>query len=366
MKVIHIITHFSIGGAENVVKTLCTAGKRKDYEQYVIGFRKADDNVYESKFKNELKRKGIEVIGLNGKSDVRRFFSLLAYIKKIKPDLIHTHTEIPDFFGSLASLFFPKVILCRTIHNTVLWPKHKILGFISNYIFQEKGKATICVSESVKKTFTAKFYRHKNIITIENPINFIDLAYPVNNNSLKKEYTLLLIGRLTYQKNFELAIHALNLINKKTNLKFKCLIAGEGEEKEKLIQTVNELGLKKICKFVGFVKIDEILKISDLVISSSIFEGLPLTIIESLSAGVPVIASDIPPHQEIVGKCQYGELFKSGNVEDLANKILESLTYYNEKKQKAIEASKMVRERFNPSSQFIKYYNVHKSIINNS
>lgn len=359
MKVVHLISHLAVGGAENVVKTICLEGpKEKKYKQYVIGFRKNRDLNYSSYFKKKLEGQGIEVFELEGHNDIHRFFELIKILKTIGPNIIHTHTELPDFFGGIASLLFPKAKLCRTVHNTLLWPEHKVLDFITNSIFKFRGSGNIAVSNAAKSAFENK-YRQKSIV-IENPVRMLNHCKR-NVSREFQEMKILMIGRLTEQKNFELALEALKKVNE--NIKYKCYIVGNGPEKEKLEKIVQESNLKHSVFFEGFKKIDDVIDGVDLVISPSIFEGLNITIVEAISASKPVIASDIAPHKEIIGENDFGLTFKSKDINDLIEKIEFSYFNYDQMLQKSRKGADSVREKFNPQKRSLEYFDFYKKIF---
>lgn len=134
------------------------------------------------------------------------------------------------------------------------------------------------------------------VVKINNPL---DIKVIREMSSLKLEHSypkhkvnLLTIGRLTYQKGFDILINAFSKIS---NDNFHLTIVGTGEEKEKLTQQVNLLGLRQKITFIPSTENPyALMKHADVFISSSRWEGYPNVVIESLACGTPVVANNYP------------------------------------------------------------------------
>ena len=140
---------------------------------------------------------------------------------------------------------------------------------------------------------------------------------------------IVTVCRLTKEKGLNILFQALSLLNFKN---YKLLIAGDGIEKLKLKQLSEKLNISSKIKYFGFMKdIKPLLKLSNLYVNTSYFEGFPNSVVEAINYGIPVICSQSNGGiNEILlhGKC--GTIFNNGNSFDLASKIEE---YYNSPKK---------------------------------
>ena len=133
------------------------------------------------------------------------------------------------------------------------------------------------------------------------------------------------VARLTPQKDVPTLLRAFAIVRSKR--KCKLLIAGEGREHGALVQLTRELGLSAEVRFLGHVPSpSEIYKASSLTVLSSLYEGFPNTLIESLAHGCPVVSTDCPTGpSEIINSEKVGLLAEVSNADDLAEKILIAL-----------------------------------------
>lgn len=173
-------------------------------------------------------------------------------------------------------------------------------------------------------------YPKANII--ENDGKIIHLPYfidkPKKNILLKREQNnIVYSGRVIKQKGIDYLIKAFNIIKKKIP-NAKLTILGEGEEKNKLIETSEKLKLKNI-KFIGKVPNDQVQKFykdSNIVIIPSIWmENSPMVAYEAMATGRPIIGSNIGGIPELVKDGKNGLLFEPRNSDELAYKIIKVL-----------------------------------------
>jgi len=105
--------------------------------------------------------------------------------------------------------------------------------------------------------------------------------------------TILAAGRLSREKGFDILVEALHLLAGKQRY-FKCLIAGDGPEKASLSALRDNLGLGDKIDFLGYVRdIAPLMKTCDLLVLPSRHEGLPLSLLEAMASGLPVVASAV-------------------------------------------------------------------------
>lgn len=277
------------------------------------------------------------------------FFRITVLLKKISPDIIHLHAARAIVMGRIATHLIN--IICKknikiitTVHGLYL-PKsknnnvfRKMMRFLAN-----KDYRTITVSESDKQMLQTKFNYSSDIKVIYNGIN-------INNFSgvdvLQITHTLGFLGRLSEQKNPTIMVELAKRLPD-----YHILIYGTGPLETKLKKLVIEKKISNI-KFMGFSKnVNLAFSTFDILISPSLFEGLPYSYIESLATGTPVICTDVGGVGEIIDNYENGILINLttdltiGIVEAVNNIINDYSKYSKSAKSRSAKFSidKMVR-----------------------
>lgn len=148
----------------------------------------------------------------------------------------------------------------------------------------------------------------------------------------KNKLLLVNIGRLSKQKGQKYLIKAVDKLRNSFD-KFNLLLVGTGPKESELKNLVVELSLEKYVKFIGFrTDIPEILSQADFMVHTALWEGCPWVVLESLAAGLPVLATDSSSLPEIIEEGKNGYLAKDKNVESIADKMLMMCQQANLKK----------------------------------
>ncbi len=269
------------------------------------------------------------------------FFSLYNLVKKIRPDIvlsIDSHCSI--LAACLKYTYFKNINVVVTIHNNIdaILAK-KILLF--RYLFQYFGSILfkrddkiIGVSYGVSKSFYQFFSLKKHVETIHCGIN-INKSISLSNQSLPlrekllfmgNELKIISVGRLEDQKDFFTLIKAFSLCYKKEK-KIKLFILGDGKNRRKIEELIYSLQLQRKIYLLGWKdNVFPYLKLSDIFINSSLYEGFPYVILEAITQKLPIISTDSPyGPREILHDGKYGILTPIGNSLSMAKKIIRFL-----------------------------------------
>jgi len=313
MKILQVITKFGLGGAEEVAINLATGLAQKGHQVRVVTVvaPKPADQIGAFQ-KQRLESAGIETIELGGpNSRVNALYvpsRLASLIRSWKPDLVHAHTDIPDFMVSLATRRV-KVPLVRTIHNSELWPTHRLMGRISETNFNDD--LVVHISKGAKKAYLDLRKRFdmlpsKTQINIPNGIPVPSLSERAGRPSLEAEFgadssklLLCFAGRFTSQKGFDVLLGALEEMPEKTRNKLQIHAFGSGEDKEKFEKQVARKGLP-VLFHDPVPGLGRLFPAFDAVVMPSRFEGFALVPLECQAVGVPVICTRAPGLQETV------------------------------------------------------------------
>lgn len=133
------------------------------------------------------------------------------------------------------------------------------------------------------------------------------------------EVLLLAAGRFCEQKNFDDLVEAAALLQEAGTV-FRLVIGGDGEQRDDLAARVRERGLADVVLLPGnLTNLGEVMQSADIFVMSSLWEGLPLVLLEAMAAGLPVVAYDIPGIVEVVAEGQSGLLARVGEPQELAD-----------------------------------------------
>ena len=358
IKLLHVITHLPIGGAQD--NTLYTVELlNKDKYDISLSCNLNGELVSRAKKVKHLKlydvpnlRREVSII-----NDIRAFLYLYKFIKKENFTIIHTHSSKAGFLGRIAAMLNKTPIVIHTIHGFAF---HDYMNsFKKNiFIYLEKLSAKwthglVTVSNLNKKKVVdlgiAPIEKLKNIYS------GIDLTLFINekNDQFRKELNLdsnhlLLgsVGRLSNQKDPITMIEAFCIVIKRFPNAHLTLV-GDGELRDEILIKINQLQLNGRVHLTGN-KNDpwKIYHSLDLFIMSSIYEGLGRSITEALSCGVPVVCTSVEGVPEIVRDNETGILVPPKDPGALATGIIKSLNDMDNARKMAEEGRKFVNENF--------------------
>ena len=292
-------------------------------------------------YKNKFK-KNIEFITPVSKFLIgiknRRLKIIISLFLLIKYYFDNPKFTVLSFKGNLYCCLICKIlgikVILRSNASITGWSK----GFFKHFLYKNISKmADKIVVNSLE--FKNEYKRKFNIEThcIYNPLNKNEI---IKNSKRKIVFSFfkknttnfISIGRLVDQKDHLTILKSFKKLKQKTNYKFRLLIIGKGINKDFLKEYVKKNNLSPYVKIMNFQKNPyPYLKRSEVLILSSLYEGLPNVLLESLSLKKFVISSDCPTGpKEILDYGKNGLLFKMNNENDLLKKII----YYIQKKKK--------------------------------
>ena len=358
IKILHVITHLPIGGAQD--NTLYTV-ELLDKEKYDISLC---CNLEGALVERAKKIEAIKLFDIpflcrevSPYRDIRAFLSLYKLFKKEDFTIIHTHSSKAGLLARLAAVLNKTPIVIHTIHGFAF--NDFMNMFKKNFfIYVEKLLAKwtdvlITVSNLNKKKIIDLNIAHEN--KIKNIYSGIDLRLFTNkrNDDFRKELNLendhlLLgsVGRLSDQKDPITMIEAFGIISKPFPNAHLALV-GDGELKGKILEKIDKLKLNGKVHLIGNKNNPwSVYHSMDLFIMSSIYEGLGRSITEALSCGVPVVCTDVEGVPEIVRDNITGILVPPKDANKLADGIIRTLNDMETAKKMAEEGRRFVNDNF--------------------
>lgn len=309
--------------------------KEHGYEVHVVANDLGD---YQVPYADKVIEMGIERSPIKI-SNLKAIKQLRQLIDNEKYSLISCHTPMGGVVARLAARKARKKFGLKVIYTThglhfyggapkknwlVFYPIEK---FLSHYT-----DAIVTINSEDFELINKKNFKNKKTYRIHGiGINISRLGYDkeLNLNELREKYgykpndfILLYMAEFISGKNHKFLLKTMpELIKKIPNIKM--VFAGRGEDKEKTMLLAKNLGVEKEVNFIGRRSdVGNLIKISDIGISSSIREGLGMSVAESLYLGRPVVVSNIRGHRDLVQQGKNGFLFDLNDKNDFIDKIV--------------------------------------------
>jgi len=273
-----------------------------------------------------------------------RIYSLLPLVRYFRRRFPIAVIPVYDFLEPVVILALKlsriRARLIFTMHNATTFlqdlsnPKRTVVEKLFSLTLR-RADTLVAVSHGVAQDWARYFGIDRSRITvIYNPLDAqriqslsqAPIERPEIARFLKtREPTIIAVGRLEPQKDFSTLLKAFAKVRQ--HISCRLLLLGEGSERNNLEKLINELKLREAVLMPGFVQnpYPYMAKASMLVLSSR-YEGFPTVILEALSLGLPVVSTDCPHgSSEILEKGRYGTLVPVGDVNAIAEAILETL-----------------------------------------
>lgn len=302
-KILQLITSLNIGGTEKFLLTVLENLKKK-YD-FSVGYLKEIGPIAD-----EIEKLGIPVIKFN-------FFSLTKYLKKNKIQIIHTHLYRANILGRLDGKISGTPTIISSQRSIDGWKKFYHIWL--DKITSRYCNLIIANSQAAKNVLTTRERISPEKITVI--YNAVELQSPISNLQ-SPIFTVGYIGRLHNEKGVYLIPKIAKIVCEK-NDKIKFLIYGDGPEKNNLKLQISNYKLQNKVEFLGWqTNLKNVYGSIDILLLPSEEESFPQAALESMSYGVPVIASDVGGVSEVVEHQKTGLLIKSKSPESFANAIL--------------------------------------------
>lgn len=330
-----------LGGTENVVLQLCEVFK--PLVKKIVVCSCGGINVEKLQAMEITHYKIPDIENKSPKTIVTVCRSLLNIVKKESITIIHTHHRMAAFYVTLLRLY-KNCYFFNTSHNT-FFDKRVLTRFAY------KNANIIACGEMVKKNLTETFgINSSKVRVVHNAVKPFNDKLIINStlNHLHKQGFFLVgnIGRLSEQKGMEYFLGAIPVILAEQPMT-RFLIVGSGEDEEKLKRLAEDLGVTDAVIFMGYRSdIQNIMRQLDLIVLSSLWEGLPLTPIEAFSVGKTVVATAVDGTVEIVKDEYNGLLVKARNSKQIANKVCELIQNVERRKMYERKAKETFEKEF--------------------
>jgi glycosyltransferase involved in cell wall biosynthesis len=320
------------GGVEKVFVTLANGLSKNNYSvDFVLSNAMG---VHLSALDKE-----INVINLGKTHVATSFWGLTRYLRANQPPVIITGLSNANAAALLASRFFSrstKTIITQHINwSQVLInnpsSKEVLVYYLSKYLYPLATRIVGISAGITNEIHNMRNIDPRKIVCIYNPVvttQMLEFAKQQPHHkwfAKKNEPILIGAGRLEQQKDFETLIRAFHKVQ--SQIACKLIILGEGSERKKLERLIHDLNLTHRVELPGFFSNPySFIAHADLFVLSSRYEGLPTVLIEAIGCKTPVVSTNcLSGPAEILDEGKYGKLVDVGNVDALAEAIIETI-----------------------------------------
>ena len=330
IKVLHILN--LVGGVEICFRQICENIDTSIIETSIV----CQKLVNKSKL---VTSKGEEIISfsipiareINPIFDLFSIIKLIFLINKTKPDVIHAHSAKAGVIARIASFFFKIKVLYTPHAFSYLSANSKFKRFlflIVEKILRTKNTIVLATSNSEKnQAIHTVGFDQKKVFVLQNAINLKTIAEDkVLEKTLKGKTYICTVGRPSFQKNLEMLIRAFEIVAQNNN-RVHLFIIGAGEyspRKDKIINMVNNKKLNNritILPWISRKKVQTYIKNAKLYVSSSRYEGMPYSVIESMAFSTPSVLTNTDGNRDLVINKKSGFLVDICDDLEMANKI---------------------------------------------
>lgn len=313
IKLLLLIPTLDRSGAEKQLTLLATKLSREEFDVHVVTLTRGGP------YADELRAAGIPVanIGKRFKCDPIAYWKLRRLLSDAKPDILHTWLFAANAYGRLAAGAHPACKILVSERCVDSWKAGWQLR-LDRYLAPRTTRL-IGNSQSVSDFYREQGFPADRLAVIPNGLD-VPASPAADKNAMRAElgippsaHVVGYAGRLARQKRVMDLIWAFELIRVMEGEVF-FVIAGDGPERAKLEHFAASLQIAPRVKFLGHRSdVPRVLAACDLFWLASDFEGMSNSIMEAMAAGLPVVASDIPPNRELVLPDETGYLAPVGD-----------------------------------------------------
>lgn len=345
IRVLQLLVTTAIGGGPKQVYDLVRYLPRGEFEVVVAAPR---DGIFFKRFQELGVR--VEELPLR-RLGPRHLFSTIRLIRALGIHVVHTHGKGPGLYGRLAAWWtgVPAVHTFHGIHYRGYSPLNQVLYLAMERVLSRLTHTVINVSASQEAEGLALgLFRPSQSALVVNGINFDELdrtiaTVPIGRASLGLGADDLVLGCVTRFdpiKRVETLLQALKLLAARIIPGVTLLLVGGGGEEERIRRLVAEMGLGKNVIFTGLIENPvRVYPSLNVYVATSLKEGLPLSLVEAMGAGLPVVATDVPGHRDVVVHGETGLLVPPEDPAALADAV-SSLLGDRERRRRTAEAAR--------------------------
>ncbi|RMF97449.1 MAG: glycosyltransferase [Candidatus Schekmanbacteria bacterium] len=365
VNLVRIISDLPVGGVERRLVSILPR-LQENFNISVVCIREKGELA------DELEKRGIPVylVPFKGRIHPQSLFSLSQLLKKMKAQIVHTHMYRPNVSGTLSAKIAKIPVIISNVHNVSQWDTRRQI--IMDRFVNRFRDCVIAVSNEVKRDFMEKTgIKEDKCCVIYNGVD-TEVFTPADRSKEfleefgigEDEKIIVNSARLMPQKDHKTFLYAAKEVIKNFAGKVRFCIVGRGKCREEIKRLAYNLGIDDKVIMTG--KRDDMAKIfqsSHISVLSSLKEGFSNVVLESMSCGIPVVATDVGGNKEAIVDGETGFLVKVEDYIDMANKIIMLLENESLRREFGKKARKRVLENFSIEKMIEKTEDLYSKLL---
>ncbi len=365
-RILHILPSLQMGGAERMATHLVRHLDREFFEVAVVSLY----DPANSDLEKMLEDSDIRVFHLSKSLgfDWRMFAGIDSIVQQFRPHLVHTHLSVLRY--ALPAMLFRGVPgKIHTVH-TLAEKEVDAVGKLVQRLAFRNGVIPIAIADVVADSLR-RLYGRENAVVVPNgiPINQYRspsqdrLTWRAELGILADETVFACIANLSVPKNHRIIIEGLGRLAASKSTA-RLLLIGEGVMRGELEAQATSLGIRDRVTFMGRrTDIPEILNASDVVVLASNWEGCPLSILEAMAAGKPVIATAVGGVPELVIDGVTGVLVPSGDAAALSEAMARLMTDFKLRMNMGLAGAARAEQHFSAEVMAQRYAGLYETLL---
>lgn len=282
-RVCHIIGLLRIGGAERQVVNLLNELPKEQAFVVILG---KDAGPLAAQLRPEVR---IRKSAMRWRSLPRDIWRLARLLRELEVDVVQTHMFWANFTGIIAAKLGGIPVKVTTEHGKNV-QKPYWARWVERHLISTLCDKRICVSEDIRRL------RHTVDGVAKNKLCIVSNGTPIREQKRLRErsdVSIGTLGRLIEAKDYPMLIEAMRLL-KERGVKCRLTIVGDGPERERLAAEIDQRQLQEIVDLPGFSEdVQAALEEFDIYVISSIREGQPVSLLEAMAVGLPIVATSV-------------------------------------------------------------------------
>ena len=311
VRVCHVSLTLNTGGLERLLSDFSRLHNRDQFHLDFVAMKTV------GKFADEIQENDCSVTQLQEGSRWRHIHELSQFLKANKIDVVHTHNTYPHINATIAARWAGVPVVVNTRHGQRLGH-----GFKSRVQYRFASWLTDCIvnvsDDAARLCRETDGIAEKKIKRIWNGIDIEKFTF----TGPQQKPTAISVARLSPEKDFTTLLKSVAIVVQQIP-DFQLTMVGDGQERADLEQLTAELNLTNHVTFLGDRSdVPQLLAEAGFFVSSSLSEGISLTLLEAMAVGLPIVATAVGGNPEIVDEGVTGMLVPSANPEKLAEAII--------------------------------------------
>ncbi len=337
-KVLIVIPSLEQGGGQKFVMDLAKGIDRDKFQVKVLVYYRRSNSIFD-RFAEEH---NIDITYLDKDPGLKLSFfkEVKSVITYYRPDVIHTHL---DSMLYLLPLYKRKQVKLHTVHTLAEKETNGLQGVVRFIAYKLRGVVPVGISDTVADSIAKEHnIKREKVPVVYNGVDCKRYDLPkIKSDKIR----FVTVGTIYNVKNYSFLVDCFAEVAKDIE-NISLTIVGDGVLRGEIEEQVKKLGIADKVRITGVVSdVENYLADADVYVASSIFEGLPISMLEAMSAGLPIISTNVGGVPDIIKNCENGILVAPGDKNGYVQALRE-LTINEEKRREYSERAKLLSVKY--------------------